>query len=233
MRFAAFAALLLGCGRLNFNERAVSDGDVDSPSTDGSDAAIDAATIAVCGNGICEGQLGELCGMCGGDCAVKTLVCGNGECQTGEDGTNCFADCGPPSWPWTQDETDLLAAVNSVRVGGAVCPGEASPRTAPAFSSTTTMTIGAREYAWELVHHMFSQGNGVSCNGRTFIEREQPYGGNGGLSVYGNVTSATQAVDVWKMNATLCPILFTTGPTLASTGVAHENGIDGWIIWFK
>jgi len=80
---------------------------------------------------------------------------------------------------------------------------------------------------------MFAMGNGMSCNGRTFIQREQPYGGNGGLSVYGNVTDATMAVNVWKANATLCPILFTTGATQASTGVAHEAGTDAWIIWFK
>lgn len=236
MRFAAFAGLLLGCGRLNFNERATSDGqtaDVTSSLDDAGIDAIDAATIAVCGNGICEGQLGELCGMCQSDCAVSTVVCGNAECQAGEDGTNCFADCGPPNWPWAADETSLLNAVNAARTGGVTCPGDMNPRTAPAFSSTTSMTIGVREFAWELTHHMFAMGNGMSCNGRTFIQREQPYGGNGGLSVSGGVTDATMAVNVWKANATLCPILFTTNATMASTGVAHENGIDAWILWFK
>jgi hypothetical protein len=229
VRFAAFAALLLGCGRLNFNEQAVADADVDSPSTDGQ---IDAATIAVCGNGICEGALGEMCGMCGGDCAVKTVVCGNGECQTGEDGTTCYADCGPPTWPWTQEETSLLNAVNAARTGGVTCPGDAMPRTAAAFTATTAMTVGVREMAWEHVHQQFSSPNGTSCNGRTFIEREQTYGGNGGLSVYGNVADATTAVNVWKADSTLCPILMTA-KTEASTGVAHDNGIDSWIIWFK
>lgn len=231
MRIAAFAALLLGCGRLNFNDVSVID--ASSPSADGVvDATVDTPAVAVCGNAVCEGELGELCGMCASDCAVSTVVCGNAECQAGEDGTSCFADCGPPNWPWTTDESSLLSAVNAARVGGVICPGEGTPRTAPAFTATSSMTIGAREYAWELTHHMFAQGNGMSCNGRTFLQREQPYGGNGGLSAYGNVTSATQAVDIWKMNATLCPILFTTGPTEASMGVTHES-IDAWVIWFK
>lgn len=221
----AFAALLFGCGRLNFNEQVTSDADVDSPLAD-------AATIAVCGNGICEGELGELCGMCSGDCAVKTVVCGNGECQTGEDGTNCFADCGPVPWPWTQEEMDLLNAVNAVRTGGVTCPGDTMPRTAAAYTATTSMTIGTREMAWELVHHMFSSGNGTSCNGRTFSQREQPYGGSGGLTVYGNVADAATVVDVWKTDSTLCPILMTA-KTQASTAVAHDNGIDAWILWFK
>lgn len=229
MRFAAFAALLFGCGRLNFNEQASSDHDA---AVSIGDASIDAATIAVCGNGICEGALGELCGMCAGDCAVQTVVCGNGECQTGEDGTNCYADCGPAPWPWTQEETDLLNAVNAARTGGVTCPGDASARTAAAFTATTTMTPGTREMAWELVHQMGSSANGTSCNGRTFAEREQAYGGNGGLSVYGNVTTSAMAVNVWKSDSTLCPILFTTA-SQASTAVAHDNGIDSWIIWFK
>ena len=132
-----------------------------------------------------------------------------------------------------QDETDLLAAVNAARVGGVTCPGDASPRTAPAFAMTSIDDDRRARARVGVAHHMFAQGNGVSCNGRTFPQREQPYGGNGGLSVYGGVASATIAVDGWKINATLCPILFTMGSTQASTGVAHENGIDSWILWFK
>jgi hypothetical protein len=94
------------------------------------------------------------------------------------------------------------------------------------------MTLGTREQAWEIVHHMFATGNGTSCNGRTFAQREQPYSGNGGLTAYGGIATAAMAVDIWKTNATLCPIVMTAAPTQGSAGVAREAN-DAYVIWFK
>lgn len=226
MRIAAFATLsLLGCGRLNFNETVV---DASSPSTD---AALDAPGVAVCGNGTCEGERGELCGKCMSDCAVATAVCGNGQCDAGE---TCYADCGPANWPWTQDEMDLFAAVNAARTGGVTCPGDSMPRTAPAFTLNASVVPGAREHAWEMAHHEIPAGTGTSCNGRTFPQRQVPYGGSGGLSVSstGPIATMSQVVDVWKTSGPLCPILMSTSQTMAGAGVAHDAA-HGFVIWFK
>jgi len=48
----------------------------------------------VCGNGLCE--TGEDATNCPADCAPPgTTVCGNGICEPGEDATSCPADCAP------------------------------------------------------------------------------------------------------------------------------------------
>ncbi|MEE8525197.1 MAG: M36 family metallopeptidase, partial [Thermoanaerobaculia bacterium] len=52
----------------------------------------------ICGNGICEGAVGEDCLTCSQDCISGTssgAVCGNGVCEAGngEDCVSCAADC--------------------------------------------------------------------------------------------------------------------------------------------
>lgn len=47
--------------------------------------------IANCGDGICAG---ETCKSCSTDCGDCAPYCGDGNCDSGEDATNCVADCG-------------------------------------------------------------------------------------------------------------------------------------------
>ncbi len=55
-------------------------------------ACFGGAPAAVCGNGQCEA--GEDQNNCAADCAGGGPVCGNGQCEAGEDQNNCAADCG-------------------------------------------------------------------------------------------------------------------------------------------
>ncbi len=163
------------------------------------------------------------------DCATLAVVCGNAECQTGEDGTTCYADCGPPSWPWETEESALRAAINMARTGGTTCSGDAAARFASALAVDTTMQPGAREYAWEIAHHEFHMN--MACNGRSFVERQATYGANGGLSHPLAVTAAG-AVASWSASSTLCPVMMTTGRTQLAVGVALDAQ-PGWVMWLK
>lgn len=58
---------------------------------------MDCETFIICGNNICDSELGENLTSCPGDCNVPLNVsCGNGVCETvlGENNFTCFADCG-------------------------------------------------------------------------------------------------------------------------------------------
>lgn len=51
-----------------------------------------------CGNGTCDGELGEECVGCPGDCGVcpsREVVCGDGVCGFEENCVACEDDCGP------------------------------------------------------------------------------------------------------------------------------------------
>jgi hypothetical protein len=128
-----------------------------------------------------------------------------------------------------------MTAINAARTGGTTCPGDASPRFAAALTATTTMTPGAREYAWELAYEQYAMGNGASCNGRTFAQRQQTYSANGGLSLYSNTGAFVDlmgVVNVWRTNATLCPVLMNTSSTQCSTAVARD-ALDSYVMWLK
>ncbi|MBV8759858.1 MAG: hypothetical protein JO257_21390 [Deltaproteobacteria bacterium] len=245
MRFAALGCLLLlGCGRLGFDPRGSADGsgkaaDATGGNGDGSvdgavDASVDGVAAAVCGNGVCEGSAGELCSGCSMDCNVTTIVCGNEQCEAGEDGTTCPADCGPSPWPWGAEDTSLLNDVNTARTGGVMCPGDSTPRVAAAVVFTPTLQQGSREMVWEIAHGKF-YANGSSCNGRTFAQRLAAYGGNGyaalELSTTGPFATTADVVNAWKTDIATCTALMSPS-TQASTSVAHDSW-HGYVLWFK
>lgn len=247
MRLVAVALCMLGCGRLAFDP-AISDGPpaADAVSSDGTLApcvdgdgaclpacvGADTDCITTCGDSRCVGNAGELCSTCMADCMSMAAICGNGACDSGEDGTTCPADCGPAVWPWAQEEADLIAEVNARRTAGVTCPGD-TMRTAPALSLDTTMQPGAREYAWEIGHHQYYAGDGISCNGRTFAMRQDAHGANGGTS-YSSPTSLTAnaVVASWLSSASLCPVVMLTSRTQLAVGVVHDAD-HGYVVWFK
>ena len=47
-----------------------------------------------CGDGVCDGDIGEDCLTCGADCGACPDFCGDGECNGDEDCTSCEGDCG-------------------------------------------------------------------------------------------------------------------------------------------
>jgi hypothetical protein len=229
-----------GCGRVGFDGVAARTDDASVPDASACAAgdgvclpaclASDPDCITTCGDGRCVGNAGELCGTtCMSDCATTAVVCGNAECQAGEDGFNCYADCGPPTWSWETEEVALRTAINAARTGGTSCPGGGGPQFAPALAVDTTMQPGAREYAWEIAHHDIHLND--ACNGRTFAERQAPYGGNGGLS-QSVAPTAADAVALWSSDVTLCPVLMLTGRTQLAVGVAIDAQ-PGWVMWMR
>jgi len=202
--------------------------DVCFPSCVGTDSDC----ITTCGDTRCVGNSGELCGNCMTDCAIPT-GCGNGACEIGvEDGTTCPADCGPMPWSWTADEQALETEINNRRVGGVTCPGDGSPRFASALAvGPALLRLGAREYAWEIAHHQYYPGNSIACNGRTFAQRQTPFGGNGGASYNGlATTTVTAVVNSWAANMNLCPVLMATNRTQFGVAVAHDAG-HAFVMW--
>jgi hypothetical protein len=215
---AAIIFALAACGRIAFERR---DAAIDSND----DAAIESdAFVAVCGDGICSGNAGELCKQCGSDCATLADVCGNGECSTTEDSTSCYADCGPTPWPWIADDQALFNEINLARTGGTMCPGDSMPRFAPAFVADNSILPGAREYAWEIAHHDFAAPDASACNGRTFGDRATPYGAAGAMALIAvGVVAPASVVGAWKNSSTLCPqILMNTGMTGLATAIARD-----------
>jgi hypothetical protein len=170
------ATLAAGCGRVSFDSRKL-------------DAEIDSGP-AVCGDGVCAGEIGELCTGCASDCATRERVCGNGACEDGEPKT-CYADCGPSPWPWESDATLMLAAVNQARTNGVACPGGGGGASVPALVYDAALEPGAREYAWEAAHQSWTPNGG--CNGRTAVERIQAAGAMSGWKAFG-ASSGTDAV---------------------------------------
>ena len=161
---AVVVMLAAGCGRIGFgtagdggaaaDDSAVPDATTACvadgfcpPSCVGSDP--DCATI--CGDGVCVGNAGELCTTCAADCRTTMDVCGNGTCGPSETGATCFTDCGPSPWTWSQDQAELLTAINQARTGGTACGGM-QETTAAALTVDPALARAARDVTWEEAH---------------------------------------------------------------------------------
>jgi hypothetical protein len=170
-----------------------------------------------CGDGVCVGNAGEMCGICAADCNVAA-ACGNGHCEQGE--ADCFADCGPTPWAFADDETALFELVNAARTGGTMCPGAMAPVTAPALARNLQYTDGLREWAWEIAHQNVFITGGNSCNGRGPVERV-------GASFNSFIQSRNHAdiqaaFNSWISSSTLCPILMTASRTKGNVAFASD-----------
>ena len=245
-------AVVGACGRVGFQPIGSAPDASGDASTDAAPDGPDASTVCAggdgvcresclasdpdcattCGDGRCVGNAGELCANCAADCATTSPVSGNGACDPGEDSDICFADCGPTPWPWTSDEAALLAAVNSARTAGVMCPGTGAPTTAPpALTELVTLQPNVRERAWEIAFQGFIAPDGHACNGRTLA---QLLGGDGARAELGvqNAVTASAAVQAWATDGNLCPLLVSTSYTQFEAGVGHATS-DGWVVQMK
>lgn len=207
-----YLTLLASCGRIDF---ARVDGEVPPPP----DARPDAAP-AVCGDGICAGESGELCATCA-DCKTLSQVCGNGACEAGE--ASCYADCGPLPWPsaWQTEAMDMLAALNQARMNGVMCPGSGMVTTAPPLAYDTTIEPMAREWAWEAAHENWIPAD--SCNGRSALDRIIAAGlGSGSAWKVFDAASPADAINMLLVDTTACPNVMTPSVTKLGAAAAHD-----------
>lgn len=209
------------CGRVGF--------DRDVAGTTGGDSAVPDDSVAdvapmVCGDGICVGNLGELCATCPSDCNTREVtVCGNGQCDPPEDSNSCYADCGPTPWTWTAEEDDLTARINTARTGGTDCPGGGGATTAPALTASTSLTLGAREWAWESTYHAWD--TDAACNGRTYVERVEMAGATQPHALWIHFGSATPAgaMTSFLSDQATCESIMNTVYTQLGVGIAFVN----------
>ena len=200
------------------------------------DADLDAAPVVpdaakfTCNDGVCDGHDGETCG-CGSDCDTQMDVCGNGACDPDEDSASCETDCGPAPWPFTDLEAQMLAAVNTARTGGIVCPGDTAPRTAAAVAATTDAQETVRVVAWEYAHDPRSAMGQVTCNGRTLISILQPSGFPNGIFIQTSF-DPTMAVARVVTDPDSCTDLMEPAHTLVAIGAAHDL-TNGYILFLK
>jgi hypothetical protein len=119
---------------------------------------------------LCAPATGETCPSCPQDCDLQTLICGNGHCQSGENGTSCMVDCGPPTWPlpWTLVEELVLLAINEERAAGTDC-GTLAFEPAPALQMDATLRAPARLHSWDQSHSDYY--DDTSCNDRELQAR--------------------------------------------------------------
>lgn len=181
--------------------------------------ATDPDCQTTCGDSVCVGNAGELCGNCAADCATLTPTCGNGACETGE-APDCFADCGPVPWTWTADEASLLAMINNARTTGAACPS-ATGVVRPAVTADAGLQVAAREWVWELSHHDYFMTGGVACNGRTLADRKAIADFDSYVVNRGS-TSVTTVFQSWMASTSACPILMEPSVTKISVSVAMD-----------
>lgn len=202
MRWVVACALLVGCGRIDFDP------------------------LARCGDGICEGAAGEVCTACAADCATLAAVCGNGWCDAQEDGARCPTDCGPMPWQWTAEEANLLAMINTARTGGTTCPG-GSFTTAPALTLDGALEASARGWAWPRAAGQWAQGSGVTCNGRTTQELFTGPQPRYELTLTGTGT-VQGSFDQWIADSTSCSWLMSS-VTVAGVAVATDQ-VDAFVV---
>jgi hypothetical protein len=237
--YRLLVVLLACCGRVGFDAApgdgaAIGDGkQADAPIPDAPTACVpdgfcvptcgatDPDCQAVCGDGNCVGNAGETCKSCTADCRTAANVCGNGACQTGEDGNNCFTDCGPVPWTWTADEADLIVRINQARTQGTSCNGQPST-SAPALTLDTTLRAAARDLAWEETH--LGGGMGFNrCNGQSIITFTSMAGASGSqISTSSSETTNAVRMTNWIANMSACPILMNPSHTMVGVGLAIE-----------
>lgn len=221
-------SLLLGCGRINFGVPGVP-GDTDvAPCRAGDNIcrvsclSTDPDCVAICGDGQCVGNAGELCTNCT-DCDTMSSVCGNGACDPTEDSDTCFADCGPIPWTWEVEELDLLSQINTARTSGTTCPGGGGPITSAAIIIDPTLRAAAREWAWEYAYQQFT-GSG-SCNGRSENERFVASGVQGAASFW--VANGGDTPTVLMMNflnnMAICNDILNAAYTKVGIGVVFQS----------
>jgi hypothetical protein len=177
---------------------------------------------------VCVGNSGELCTTCI-DCNTRSIVCGNGQCDPGEDSDVCYADCGPTPWQWTALETDFMTRINAERVAGITCPTMGT-QSAAALTTASNLTAGAREWAWESRYALNS--GGISCNGRNGNDRCIAAGCSGTFSDWFiSGTDPQNALDNFKANSAICPELRNTAYTSAGIGIVDYNGAAIYVLF--
>ena len=184
--------------------------------------ASDPDCVTTCGDGRCVGNAGELCGNCPADCATLTVVCGNADCEPGEN-PDCYADCGPSPWTWATEEQSLITMINNARTAGTRCVSGGPLLTRPALTADGSMQAGAREWSWEQAHHEFHSSNGSACNGRTLTQRKASHGTFSSYVTGYGYASVTAAFNAFIANDSLCQILLSATVTKISVGVAFDT----------
>ncbi len=214
----AFALVIMGCGRFDFAVHG--DGGDSNEAPSGSDALAIDVFATVCGDGVCDGLHGELCGTCAADCDQPN-VCGNGQCDNGETSATCETDCGPSPWSW--DDSQLIEAVNAARVGGVMCPGTGSVTTAPALTLDSSGTAQAHQLAWSLAHEHYTPvpPTLTTCEGET-IDQVLSAAGFTQAFVSVNYTSIADMIAGNEADPTTCPTLMSTTVTEIAAGFAFD-----------
>lgn len=183
--------------------------------------ADDPDCATTCGDGRCVGNAGELCTTCAADCKTRDPVCGNAQCESGES-PDCFADCGPTPWTWTEMEAELVQRINERRTMGTAC-GNNPTTVAPPLATSTALRPAAHEWAWELAHHQFRDevNPGGACNGRTFAERQVPVDFDAAVWSTG-YDGFEKAANAWFANTSICQSLMATTRTQIAAGIAFD-----------
>ena len=231
---AVGAVGLAGCGRVGFSAHEPTSSDADTNGA--ADAAPDAvpdAFVAVCGDGLCSGNLGESCPACAADCKTTQPVCGNGTCDAGESSATCAPDCGPTPWTFGQMETDFLTEINAKRVAGTPCTpmGPMGAMESPLARDPADPAY-ARHLAWEIAHDNNMLATTKTCSG---ADMEAAFVNPAGYSyaVFGwNYFDGTSAADGLIADASTCSYLMDPARTTAMVGVASDVS-RGYVIFLK
>ena len=238
--YRLLAILLACCGRVGFDGVVAGDGMatgdgplIDAPAPDAPTACVadgfcvpscgatDPDCQSVCGDGACVGNAGESCAQCA-ECRTTANVCGNGTCQSGEDGNSCFTDCGPTTWTWAAEEDDLIVRINQARTQGTSCNGQPAT-TAPAVTLDVNLRRAARDLAWEEAH--LGGGMGFNrCNGQSLVAFMSMANANGSkVSTSSSETTNAVRLSNWIANMSGCALLMDPNKTVIGVGIAVDT----------